>query len=374
MPVTIYEVAVKAAVSPSTVSRAFTVPDLVRDDTLQRVLDAARDLGYHPNRAARALITGKTGNIGVVVPDISNPFFAAMLKGSSARARESGHVLFLADTEEDTALEESLVTAIAKQVDGLVLCSPRLPGPRLLDLLGQVPAVLVNRTSGDTPAVVMDSADGARQAVEHLAALGHRRIAYLSGPDTSWSNADRRRGLEAAAEVAGLEVVVLGPFAPAFASGVQAADLVLAHGATATVAYNDLMALGVLSRLAVRGVRVPDDVSVIGCDDITMAAMATPPLTTIAMPTEAAGRAAIDLLLRVLQDPASATAAGRRALPTQLLIRSSTLPPPGGVSTLPPPGGVSTLPPPGGVSTLPSTGGAHTNGRRTPASALREGN
>lgn len=346
MPVTIYEVALRAAVSPSTVSRAFTVPGLVRDNTLERVLAAARDLGYHPNRAARALITGKTGNIGVVVPDISNPFFGAMLKGSSARARESGHVLFLADTEEDLALEESMVVAMAKQVDGLVLCSPRLTGSRLLDLLGDLPVVLVNRTEGDLPSVVMDSADGARQAVQHLAALGHRRLAYLSGPESSWSNAERRRGLLFAAHAVGVEVAELGPFAPRFASGMQAADLVLADGATGVVAYNDLMALGVLARLAARGVRVPEDLSVVGCDDIAMAAMATPPLTTVAMPTEAAGRAAIDLLLRRLQEVGSPSAVGRRALGTHLLIRSSTMPPPGGTDT---------------------------SGRRTLASALREG-
>lgn len=348
MPVTIYEVAAKAAVSPSTVSRAFTVPDLLRGDTLQRVLEAARDLGYHPNRAARALITGKTGNIGVVVPDISNPFFASMLKGSSARARESGHVLFLADTEEDSALEESLVAAMARQVDGLVLCSPRLAGARLVELLGGLPSVLVNRTESDLPSVVMDSGDGARQAVEHLAALGHRRVAYLSGPGTSWSNRQRLQGLLGAAEAAGVEVAELGPFTPRFASGLQAADLVLADGATAVIAYNDLMALGVLARLQARGVRVPEDLSVVGCDDIAMAAMATPPLTTVVMPMEAAGRAAIDVLLGRLQDPTGSSALGHRSLGTQLLVRSSTLPPPGGA--------------------------AHTSGRRTPASALREGN
>ena len=345
MPVTIYEVASRAGVSPSTVSRAFTVPDLVRGPTLQRVLEAARELDYHPNKAARALITGKTGNIGVVVPDISNPFFAAMLKGASGRARESGHVLFLADTEEDTALEESLVTAMAKQVDGLVLCSPRLGEDRLRELLEDLPAVLVNRTDRATPSVVMDSADGARQAVEHLVALGHTRLAYLSGPESSWSNAERRADLRVAVEQAGVELVELGPFAPRFASGLQAADLVLADGATAVLAYNDLMALGVLARLAARGVRVPQEVSVVGCDDIAMAEMATPALTTIAMPTETAGRAAIDLLLRRLQSGAPSDL-GRRALATQLLVRSSTMPPPGGT---------------------------HASLRRTPASAHREG-
>ena len=331
MPVTIYEVASRAGVSPSTVSRAFTVPDLLRSGTLQRVLEAARELDYSPNRAARALITGKTGNIGVVVPDISNPFFATMLKGASGRARESGSVLFLADTEEDVDLEESLVRAMAQQVDGLVLCSPRLSADRLHDLLEGLPAVLVNRTDGDTPAVVMDSADGARQAVEHLAALGHARIAYLSGPESSWSNTERRAGLRTAAQRAGLDLVELGPFAPRFTSGVQAADLVLADGATAVLAYNDLMALGVLSRLAARGVRVPHELSVVGCDDIAMAAMATPPLTTIAMPHVAAGRAAIDLLLRRL-NAGTAAALGVRALGTHLLVRSSTMPPPGGTS------------------------------------------
>ena len=329
MPVTIYEVASRAGVSPSTVSRAFTVPDLLRSHTLQRVLEAARELDYSPNKAARALITGKTGNIGLVVPDISNPFFAAMVKGASGRARESGHVLFLADTEEDATLEESLVTALAKQVDGMVLCSPRLGGDRLHELLEDLPAVLVNRTEGRTPSVVMDSADGARQAVEHLAALGHTRLAYLSGPESSWSNAERRQGLRTAVERQGLELVELGPFAPRFAAGVQAADLVLADGATAILAYNDLMALGVLSRLSARGVRVPQDLSVVGCDDIAMAAMATPPLTTIAMPTETAGRTAIDLLLRRLAAGAP-SALGPRALATQLLVRSSTMPPPGG--------------------------------------------
>lgn len=333
MAVTIYEVAVRASVSPSTVSRAFTVPGLVREDTLQRVLEVAQELGYQPNRAARALITGKTGNIGVVVPDISNPFFAAMVKGTSARARDSGSVLFLADSDEDPAMEETLVRAMARQVDGLVLCSPRLSGQRLTELLGDLPVVFVNRTEGAAACVVMDSADGLRQAVEHLAALGHRRLAYVSGPASSWSNEERRRGLLPAAQAAGLDVVELGPFVPRFTSGVQAADLVLASGATAVLAYNDLVALGVLSRLAVRGVRVPADLSVIGCDDIAMAAMATPPLTTVAMPTEAAGRAAVDLLLRQLQPGDRAPGGRHHALPTQLLIRSSTLPPPGGPST-----------------------------------------
>jgi LacI family transcriptional regulator/LacI family repressor for deo operon, udp, cdd, tsx, nupC, and nupG len=175
----------------------------------------------------------------------------------------------------------------------------------------------------------MDSADGTRQAVEHLAALGHRRIAYLSGPEHSWSNGARLRGLRASAAATGVTALELGPFSPQFEAGLQAADLALASGVTAVLAYNDLMALGVLHRLAARGVRVPDHLSVVGFDDIAMAAMATPPLTTVVMPKEAAGRAAVELLLDQLALPAEERDnTEQRLLPAQLLVRASTMPPP----------------------------------------------
>jgi DNA-binding LacI/PurR family transcriptional regulator len=169
----------------------------------------------------------------------------------------------------------------------------------------------------------MDSAGGMRQVVEHLVALGHRRCAYLAGPRNSWSNRERRRGLRTAPR-RGLEVVELGPFAPRFEAGMHAADLALAEGVTAILAYNDLMAFGVLTRLNDRQVDVPGEVSVVGFDDIAMAAMCTPPLTTVAMPTEQAGRTAVDLLITLLGSPPGSDGDGRRALPTQLIVRGST--------------------------------------------------
>ena len=187
MAVTIHEVARRADVSVSTVSRAFTVPDMVNAETRRKVLRVAEELGYQPNRAARGLVTGKTGNIGVVVPDVANPFFSAMLKGCTARAREVRHVVFLADAAEDPRVEAEVVGAMAKQVDGVVLCSPRMQPAQLARLVGSTPLVLVNRDEADLPAVLMDSADGARQALEHLAALGHRRVAHLTGPPASWA-------------------------------------------------------------------------------------------------------------------------------------------------------------------------------------------
>lgn len=324
----IHDVAKAANVSPSTVSRAFSMPDLLRPDTRDRVLDVAKKLGYQPNRAARGLITGRTGNIGVVVPDLSNPFFPAVLKGVQARARQSDYSVFLADAEEDPVLEEELIRAMAKQVDGVVICSSRASAAALTALAQDTPLVLLNRKIPGIPAVTMDSADGARQAIGHLAALGHRRIAYLNGPTSSWSNRARRKGVRGRAAGLELDITELGPFAPTFEGGLVAADLALAAGVTAVLAYNDLVALGVLSRLNDRSVRVPAQMSVVGCDDIPMAQMSGPPLTTVALPSERAGRLAIDMLRERIASSLQQDGNGRGALPTSLVVRGSTGPAP----------------------------------------------
>ena len=330
--VTIHDVAHRAGVSVSTVSRALALPDLVRASTRQRVLAAAAELGYQPNRAARGLVTGRTGTLGVVVPDVENPFFGSVLKGVHGRAREGGQVVFLADTAEDARVEAEVVAAMVRQVDGVVLCSPRLPDEDLHRAAGGVPVVLVNRAAPGLPGVLMDAADGVRQAVEHLAALGHRRVAHLTGPRASWSAGERLRGLRAAAPVLGVQAVELGPFPPTFEGGLAAADLALASGATGVLAYNDLVALGVLSRLAARGVAVPAEVSVVGFDDTRASATSTPALSTVRMPTREAGRAAVELLLDLLDRPGASPAAVRAPLPTQLVVRATTAPPPGAAS------------------------------------------
>jgi DNA-binding LacI/PurR family transcriptional regulator len=327
--VTIHHVAQQAGVSVSTVSRAFTAPELVSTDTRERVLQVANDVGYRPNRAARGLITGKTANIGLIVPDLGNPFFPALVKGAQARALQADHAVFLADTDEDPDLEVNLILAMAKQVDGIVLCSSRMSDRQLDGVLASTSLTFVNRRVGGAPIVLIDSADGMRQAVEHLAALGHRRVAYLSGPRSSWSNRERRRGMRAAARAAAVEVVELGPFAPRFEAGMQAADLVLAADVTAVLAYNDLIALGVLNRLADRGVAVPEELSVVGFDDIPFAAMCTPALTTVLTPKELTGRTAVELLLDWLDKKSLGHTGGtQRTLGTQLIVRSSTAPPP----------------------------------------------
>ncbi len=324
---TLSDVAARADVSKATASRAFSRPESVRKDTRERILAVAQDLGYTPNRVARSLSSGRTGNVGLFVPDISNPFFPPLIQAVQAEAKRRDQALFVADTDEHTEDEARLVRAMAAQVDGLVLASPRMSDVDLCALLDVVPVVTVNRASPGVPAVLVSVDQGVAQAVEHLFALGHRCLAYLSGPADSYSESARRSAVVAAAERAGVDVVVLGPFEPRFSAGVRAADLVLATAATAVLAYNDLMALGLMQRLSGRGVRVGVDLSVIGIDDIWLAPMTTPPLTTIAVPGAAAGAAAVrllaDLAAHGMPDPAPTV-----TLPTELVVRATTGPVP----------------------------------------------
>src|SRR5439155_2598018 len=327
---TIHDVAKRARVSVTTVSRALAQPQLVRQSTRERVLRAATHLAYHPNRAARSLITGKTGNIGIIVPDLDNPFYPSVLRGVQTRAHEAGYAVLLADSREDAAAEENLVHTMAKQVDGVIICAPFASDARLARLRAATSLVLVNRRLPDIPAVLMDIAHGMRQIVGHLAALGHRRCVFLSGPPNAWSNRERRRGLRAAARSHRIELVEFGPFEPKFEGGVEAADVAMSADATAIIAFNDMMALGVLNRLAARGIQVPREISVVGFDDILYAAMCAPPLTTVAMPMEAAGRAAVDLLLRGQEAGASPSqgAGAHYKLATGFVVRATTAAPP----------------------------------------------
>lgn len=323
MPATIRDVARLAGVSASTVSRALSMPEMVSPATRAKVQAAADRLGYAPNRAARGLITGRTGNIGLVVPDLANPFFPSLVKGIQARARAADVAVFLADTDEDPVAEAGLVRALAKQVDGMILCSPRASVDELAGFARDTTVVLLNRLAGDIPAVTFDNSGGMRQAVAHLAALGHRRIAWVGGPATSWSDQERERGLLEATAAAGVELASIGHFPPYYDGGVAAADQVVASGATAAIAYNDLMAIGLLARLHARGIAVPGDFSVVGVDDIAMSRMAHPALTTVRLPKQQAGRVAVELLLALLDDP-DGVSEQRRQLPGELMVRGST--------------------------------------------------
>ncbi|MFF0340508.1 LacI family DNA-binding transcriptional regulator [Kribbella sp. NPDC004875] len=327
MAATIRDVARLAGVSPSTVSRALSLPGMVNAATRARVAAAVEQLGYEPNRAARGLITGRTGTIGLVVPDLANPFFASLTKGVQARARRHDVAVFVADTDEDPTAEAGLVRALSKQVDGVVLCSPRASDEELAAIAQDTTVVLVNRAAAGMPGVTYDNEDGMRQAVAHLVALGHRRIAWVGGPATSWSTQHRGLGLRNAVEELRAELAPVGNFAPTYEGGMAAADQVVATGATAVVSYNDLVAIGLLARLHGRGISVPGDLSVVGVDDIAMSRMARPALTTVRLPKQEAGRIAVELLLTMLDEPDTAVGAQGK-LHGELIVRESTGPAP----------------------------------------------
>ncbi|AGL17258.1 LacI family DNA-binding transcriptional regulator [Actinoplanes sp. N902-109] len=325
MTVTIRDVARRAGVSPSSVCRALADPAAVRADTRERVQQAVQELGYYPNRAARGLSTGRTGNLGVVLPDLGNPFFPAVVKAVQSQARACDYAVFLSDIDEEPAAEAQLIRAMAKQVDGFLLCSPRSADEELRSFAGQVPIVVLNRRIAPFPSVTADNPDGMRQAVAHLHALGHRRIGYVSGPRASWSNRERWRGLRTSAGVlGGIELVEAGSVPPTVDGGIAIADVVLAAGVTAVLAYNDLTALGLLHRFQARGVAVPEDISVVGFDGIMLSALVSPALTTVAVAAEQIGRVGVDLLLETMADPERSPV--RRVLPAQLIVRSSTGP------------------------------------------------
>ncbi len=327
MAVTIRDVAKAAGVSASTVSRALALPDMVDPVTRDRVMRVADHLGYHPNRAARGLSTGRTGNLGLILPDLANPFFPSVVKGIQHAAHESDYQVFVADTNEDASTELDVVRALAKQVDGIILCSPRMRPAELREAASYVPVVLVNRKERSIPAVAIDNAGGMNQIVAHLSGLGHRSIGYAAGPRSSWSNRERLRALHAAATRHDVDLVELGNFAPTFDGGTDAADGAVISGVSAVIGYNDLVALGLLSGLRDRGVDVPGAVSVVGIDNIPMSAMVHPALTTLDIPKDLAGRSSVALLLHLLTQEEAQPTRGHE-LPTELLTRHTTAPAP----------------------------------------------
>lgn len=325
---TVYDVAREAGVSVATVSRAFGRPDRVNARTREHVLAVASRIGYQPNPVARALASARKDAIGVIVSDIANPHFFGVIRGAGRQAAAAEVSMVLGETEHEPETERILIGRLRGTVDGFVLAASRMTNDDIRDLARSMPVALVDRELAGVPSVIIEHDSGTRQIAEHLASLGHRSIAFLAGPRTSWSGAKRWQSIAAAAEQLELDATRLGPFNPTIAGGAAAADAALVSGATAVIAFNDLLALGVIQRLAERGVRVPDQLSVVGYDNIFGADFSNPPLTTLGGPTGQAGRVAVDLVLRMIREPGRPTANTRLVVPSQLTIRGSSGPAP----------------------------------------------
>lgn len=325
MTVTLADIARATGLSASTVSRALSDPDKVNPRTRDRVRKIAQDMGYVPNQVARSLTSGRNDLIGLIVPDIANPFFPPIIKAVQARASAKGKTVLIADVDEHPSDEIQRARVMRKRVDGLVVVSPRTPDDRLDQLAELRPIVFVNREVKGAASVIIEDSEGMREAVEHLTALGHRRVGYLNGPRRSWSNTQRQNAVREACAAHGVDLVEFGPFEPQIQAGVRAADLVHASDVTAVIAYDDMIALGLMARLNERGVRVGPDISVIGIDDSPMSGMAYPTLTSIHVPGSEAGARAVDIVLDLADTPGDAEPAVVQ-LETRLIVRSSTSP------------------------------------------------
>ena len=288
----ISDVASKAGVSLATVSRVMNGNFRVDPEIAARVREAATELKYQPNPMGRNLARGKTDTIGVVVPDLGNPTFQGVLRGVSRAAAHDGYRVLIADSSEVSSEESILAGEARRRCDGVVLCAPRMSSSELEELAPSLhPLVLVNRTTDadDSPSVIVDYGQGIQDLAAHLSGLGHTRIAYVSGPESSASNALRLAGLEKFTRTnPHIELTILHS-GSTFEDGYESAGDVVESGATGILAFNDLTAMGLLSSLNERGIKVPEDLSVTGFDDIPFARYTTPPLTTAAVPITAVG-------------------------------------------------------------------------------------
>ncbi|GAA1815839.1 LacI family DNA-binding transcriptional regulator [Agromyces neolithicus] len=320
---TIYDVAKASNVSPSTVSRAFSKPGRVSTGTADRIRRVADELGYHHAPQPRAKPTSKTGMLAVVVADLANPFFVDIIQGARKEASVHRTTVLVIDAQESLDDERDAVERVAPLVDGIVLATSRMSESAIRAVARQTALVVLNRPMPDVPSAVTDNARGMHLAVEHLAGLGHRTFTYLAGPEASWADSMRWRSISQAATDRGVRVRRLGPSAPTAEGGAAAVTGFLARPSTAVVAYNDLMAMGFIEELAARGIRTPDDVSVIGFDDSTDRRFGDPMLTTVAVQHRLLGRFAVQMLLGQRIAPA-----GRPAmLAAELVVRRSTATP-----------------------------------------------
>ncbi|MEV0614085.1 LacI family DNA-binding transcriptional regulator [Nonomuraea sp. NPDC050404] len=331
---TLRDVAEAAGVHTATASRALNpkTRQQISAETARRVMRAARALGYQPNSVARSLKTSRTGTVGLVIPDLTNPLFPPIVRGVESVLEPGGYNVWIVNTDNDEERERAQIDSLrSRQVEGLIIATARLDHPLLRHLHEQgVRMVLINRQVENlrVPAVTGDDVTGVAAAVHHLAALGHTRIAHLSGPLSTSTGRARARAFRHAVRDHGLPDDLMPECAHwSESDGATAMRNLLdrSPGVTAVVAGNDLIALGCYDVFAERGLSCPDDVSVIGFNDMPFLDKLRPPLTTVAVPHHELGAEAARMLLDTLDTPDRP--ARSILLPVSLVVRGSTAAP-----------------------------------------------
>ncbi len=337
MTVTIVDIAEVAGVSHSTVSRALRGHPRISSQTIERIQQIATDLGYVPNTVARGLKTSRSRVLGVIVRRLADPFFSEVLQGIEDVLQAAGYSLFLAVSHRDPAREKGIVQAMAeRRVDGIIVSSSHIE-PEQIRQFGrfQVPLVLINNQAIDEPdvhSVYHDDRFGSRAVTDHLLALGHRCLAFLGNSRGGKTDAERTSGFQEARAAAGLPFDPGRVFAapngrPEGGAAGMRAILERTTRPTAVACYNDMMAIGAIQALQQAGIRVPEDMSITGFDNIELAPFASPPLTTFHQPKFDLGREAARMMLRVLADEQAGRPADIVRLRGELIVRRSTGPP-----------------------------------------------
>ena len=324
--VTIYDVAKAAGVAPSTVSRAFSRPGRVSAATHATVMAAAKELGYRTAAPAAQERGQRHHRLGIEVPDLTNPYFAELVSGMQEAAHEQEFLLMLLDTVEDEARERTSLESAVNVVDGIVLAGTRLSDATLNHLTKRIPVVVLNRRVAGLDSVTPDYEHGMGQAMAHLAENGSRTVTYVAGPVNSWSDGERWRAARVAARQHGIQVQRHGPFAPTTAGGEQAFEELRDSLLHAVICYNDLVAFGFLISALRAGIRVPGQLSVMGHDDIQLSRLVGGGLTTVVSPKRAQGRAAVERLVRRIENPSAHRTPVEGSLPVRLVPRGTTGP------------------------------------------------
>lgn len=321
---TIYDVAKLAGVNPSTVSRALSQPGRINVKTEAKIREAAKALKYRLNPMARALPTGRTNTIGLLIADITNPVIFGIVRGAEQAAGDLGYTLVIAESQESGEREAHSAQRILPSVDALVLGTTRLADEQIRDLAETKPLIVINREIEGVSSVTPDLEPGIDQALAHLEMLGHTSLVFLAGPRESWMSRKRWEVLQAGALARGMSISSIGPSEPTIEGGRSKLGRVIASRSTAVIAYNDLMGIGLLRAVGEQNIRVPGAFSIVGFDDIFGSDFTSPALTTVRSPLADAGRIAVRRALELVGAADDGSVLEDTVLETELVIRGST--------------------------------------------------
>lgn len=324
--ITIYDVARACGVAASTVSRAFSRPGRVSAETYEKVMETAQRLGYRTQAPAVQRRSERARRIAIELPDITNPYFAEVVRGMQDAAHAADYLLLIVDNVESHDRERTGLERALDAVDGILLCGTRMTDAAVTQLRKQRPVVVLNRRIAGIDSLTPDFEYAMVEVMDHLQDCGVRRVVYVAGPVHSWSDSERWRSARAMAGARRISVQRIGPFPPTAAGGEEAYARLRTSLPDAVIAYNDLIGTGLLVAAMRDGVDVPGELSVIGHDDIAMSRLVGPGLSTVASPKRMQGRAAVEHLISMVEHPSRSTPPAEVSLPVKLVIRGSSGP------------------------------------------------